>query len=1038
MTDEQNVPLEVEPEGPHSEWPPRYHSWPQVVARYRSQHAGVGDHNYGEGIPDRTRLVAPRTMGAASHIVILTRVQLIVTGVLGATLLDFLIEGSMREALRYTILDAPWQFPWIAVGLLLACVALRYSAEAMIELVSPELFDAQGNSGRLAHLLPRLLAVFVGFAAGFPLLKLAILSDDAVLGTAALASTTLIDGTLDAREFALIFGIAFVAIGLAVGIVGKGPHRRGRAALTSRSSILLRVMLALLPLAVMVAFVGTLWGLFSDGDHPARYLGIPHGALARYVGADLGDVFLQAGIEALAIFFTAIVARLAFNVIIYLVAPGAMGAPGIVGNIAAWLPRVAAAAVGLFLTIRIISLYGTPNIGEADGYWLLGIALGYSIVALAAALIDGSFAVVTDSSTIFQRTGSRWLMGAERMAALDPNWRRFFALLLVGAVAISFLFFDVTQITVSQTIGPIAIILLWAFAATAIFFPLAYMSHATRMPLLLMILLAGMAFAGFDINDNHQLRGAGMELPAPEAAAEDLNVAAPQSHYREEVEIGEWLASRRDWQQYEHYPIFLIATEGGGIRAAYFTATVLAAMQEKCPAFAQHVMAISSVSGGSVGAAVFAGEAADQLSNVSHVGCNLGAIETGVLVDRAREVLKADLLSPLLGAALFPDALQRILPLPIEEFDRARALEYALEDSWRRATPPCRTCDPERMSSKVAAMYGREQVRRPVPHLFLNTTEAGTGVSMPFSTWDIEQLGLPESRRTDQEKNALPKPTLTPLQRRIIVDNVPLSAAAMVSARFPYLTPAARLGEMGHYVDGGYFENSGTWLIGGLAQNLIGQRLNYRNEANKELERAVRNSVIVAIVVRSEPCNPCTPQGTQTDRRDRARTFNELLSPIRALLNARDKRAEYSINDLGAMTSLIQRLTLRRNRMLERQAAGTDSAAATLQEAPPDSVAERAPVASECMNTICAVTVTFHNKSTEEVPLSWVLSSRARYAMDVAVNQILAEDLQQAAKPVADGEDVTRLDGSYRRILCMLQNDSTSLGCAPTAAELEP
>jgi predicted acylesterase/phospholipase RssA len=1023
MIEEQQAPLEdtavvpeaeaVEPEGPHSEWQPAYNSWSQVVARYRSQHARGEESDTYESYGDRTRLATPRTIGAASHIFILTRLQLMVAAVLGAGLLDFLIEGSMREALRYAVVDAPQQFPAIIVALLLACAALRFSAEAMIELVSPELYDAQGNIRILAHLLPRFLAIFVGFAAGFPLLKLAADSDIEVLGS------------LDNRMFAAIFGAIFVAVGLLVGIVGKGPHSRGRGTLTRRSSILLRATLALLPLAAIVALAGTLWGIFP-GDEPSHYLGIPHGALARYLALDTEHVVLQAAIEALAIFLTAIFARLALNVVIYLLAPNAMGSRGIVGIIAAWLPRIAAALIGFVLTVRVIGLYGVPSLSQTSGYWLLGIALGYSVMALLAALADGSFAVVTDSSTIFQRTGSRWLMGAERMAALDPSWRRFFALLLIGAVGIFFVFFDVSKVTHAQTIGPIAIVLLWGFAAVALFFPVAYMSHATKMPLMLILLIAGVAFAGFDINDNHQLRGAGTAIPTVDAALAASAQTAP-TYYRETVDLGDWIASRRDWQQYEHYPIFLVATEGGGIRAAYFTASVLAALQEKCPAFAQHTLAISSVSGGSVGAAVFAGEAADQLSNVRGVGCNLGAIESGVLVERARNVLATDLLSPLLGAALFPDALQRILPLPIEEFDRARALEFALEDSWRRNTPPCRTCDPNRMSSKVEAMYPREEVRRPVPHLFLNTTEAGTGLSKPFATWDIGELALPERHRTKREANALPVPRLVPLQDRIATDSVPLSAAAMVSARFPYLTPAARVGDAGHYVDGGYFENSGTWLVGGVAQNLIGQRLNYRNEQNKDLERAVRNSVIVAIVIRSSPCNPCGAQGTDTRSEDLDATWNEALSPVRALLYARDKRAEYSITDLGAMTSLIQRLAFRRERMERGEAMAK-------VEEPPATAAERAPVASECMNTICAVTVTFHNKSTAEVPLSWVLSSRARHAMDEAVDQILSEDLQKPVPPPNEVDDVNRLEGSYRRIMCLLQNDSKSIGCA-TAIE---
>ncbi len=996
---------------PTPESSPAPHGWTHEVQRYRSGHAHHAASDPEEGnFADRTRLASPRVIGAASHIFILTRLQLLVAVVLGATLLDFAIEGSMREALRYAVIDRPEQFPAIIVGLLLACAALRFSAEAMIELVSPDLFDAPGNIGRLAHLLPRGLAVFIGFAAGYPLLKLA--ADPALE----------VLGTLDNRIFAAVFGAIFVAVGVLVGIVGKGPHRRGRVAITTSSSPLLRWTLVLLPLAAVVALAGTIWGIFSSED-PSHYLGIPHGALERYLGGDIAGGLTHAAIDALAIFLTAIVARLAFNVIVYLVAPNAMGSSGIAGAIAAWIPRLAATAVGFVLTVRLIALYthiapGKPALSDHESRWLLGIALAYSLIALLAALIDGSLSLVTDSSTIFQRTGSRWLMGAERMAALDGSWRRFFALLLVGALAIFFVFVDVSQVARAQAIGPIAIILLWGFSATALFFPFAYMSHATKMPLLLMLLIAGMAFAGFDINDNHALRGASADAPTVEVALA-ASAAAEKSYYGEVLNIGEWLKSRRDWDQYPQYPIFIVATEGGGIRAAYFTASVLAALQEKCPAFAQHVIAISSVSGGSVGAAVFAGEAAEQASNVPHVGCNLGAIEPGVIVERARKVLATDLLSPLLGATLFPDALQRILPLPIDEFDRARALEYALEDAWRKNEPQCRGCDPERMSTKVSALYPKGEVRTPVPHLFLNTTEAGSGLSKPFATWTVQPLAGKKGIRSLREEDALTTLKLVSLQDRMGSDEVPLSTAAMVSARFPYLTPAARLGDVGHYVDGGYFENSGTWLVSGIAQNLITQRLDFTSD-DKKLEQAVKQSVIVAVIIRSAPCSPCTVQGTDAPGADLDATWNEMLSPVRALIYTRDKRAQYSINDLGAMTSLIQRLTL--------NAASTEPRGLRAQTTPAQNAT---PMASNCNSTICTVTVTFHNQSKAEVPLSWVLSSRARQAMDQAVDNILSENLQMPAPPIENAEDINRLDGSYRRIMCLLQNDSKSVACAP-------
>ncbi len=222
---------------------------------------------------------------------------------------------------------------------------------------------------------------------------------------------------------------------------------------------------------------------------------------------------------------------------------------------------------------------------------------------------------------------------------------------------------------------------------------------------------------------------------------------------------------------------------------------------------------------------------------------------------RARAILSTDLLSPLLGASLFPDALQRILPLPIRSFDRARALEYALEDGWRRASTGCKGCNPERMAQPVAGLYAGASPRKPVPHLFLNTTEAGTGLSRPFATWEIGDLAVPERSVTEAERQALPHSTLVPVQNLMRRDDVPLSTASMLSARFPYLTPAAKLGSTGHYVDGGYFENSGTWLLSGIAQNLIGQRLDYIDpNGDKALERAVQNTIVVVVVIRSEPC----------------------------------------------------------------------------------------------------------------------------------------------------------------------------------------
>jgi hypothetical protein len=236
------------------------------------------------------------------------------------------------------------------------------------------------------------------------------------------------------------------------------------------------------------------------------------------------------------------------------------------------------------------------------------------------------------------------------------------------------------------------------------------------------------------------------------------------------------------------------------------------------------------------------------------------------------------------------------------------------------------------------------------------------------------------------------------------VDDVPLSAAAILSARFPYLTPAGAVTADMHFVDGGYFENSGTWIVSGLVQNLIGQQLVYKNAANPALEKAVHNAVFITLVIQSEPCTrrvdleQCEEEGGGSDT-----SWSEALSPLRALLNTRDKRANYSIDDLSAITALIEQLSGGEN---------------------PAPAAAAAKETTGCHYRICAVTLRFYNAPRVEVPLTWVLSSEARKAMDEAVDGMEHADVRSpkaaSGSLPSDNQGGNKVLGSYRRIICIL------------------
>src|SRR5205814_10155004 len=88
----------------------------------------------------------------------------------------------------------------------------------------------------------------------------------------------------------------------------------------------------------------------------------------------------------------------------------------------------------------------------------------------------------------------------------------------------------------------------------------------------------------------------------------------------------------------------------------------------------------------------------------------------------------------------------------------------------------------------------------------------------------------------------------------VIGGDVPLSAAAHLSARFPYLSPGARVmahpERCGHFVDGGYFENSGAATLLDLVEALP-------DDVPKDNGRV--GYVPVAISINNDPDRDVTP-----------------------------------------------------------------------------------------------------------------------------------------------------------------------------------
>jgi len=450
------------------------------------------------------------------------------------------------------------------------------------------------------------------------------------------------------------------------------------------------------------------------------------------------------------------------------------------------------------------------------------------------------------------------------------------------------------QIQVAGWFAPAALVLLSvaAWIAFGSFF-VVYFGKLIRLPILTPLLLLALLFSYFNWNDNHEIRRFDQAI-----------TTKPQDFDRA---FQAWWDARADKDNYKNrpYPVFIITAEGGGITTGYLTATVLTAIQDRAPAFAQHVFAISSVSGGSIGSAVYAGFATRCTNNLPADKLPLPwkNRRSGPLQNSADAVLRDDYLSPLLSALLYPDLVQRFLPLAINRWDRARALEERLETSWvNHATcdgaTPLGTRD---LSQSFYDFFGNFP-RSSTPAIFFNTTSVETGERMFVTNL------LPRNPHFD---------TLPALADVNNTFNLPFSSAACLSARFPVVTPAGFVTAGGHkfrYDDGGYYENSGTATGYNILMSLqVDGHSLYDSLLQMRLQGG-KTATIIPIIIRIGFPLPQTRNPTQeindSSAAERAKYkgtgLNEIMSPIRTLLNTRGARRNDAVRQMQTAIQNLQ------------------------------------------------------------------------------------------------------------------------------------
>jgi hypothetical protein len=673
--------------------------------------------------------------------------------------------------------------------------------------------------------------------------------------------------------------------------------------------------------------------------------------------------------------------------------------PGATDEQPAWFTWVRRGLGVLPLIFAIVAMPLSARHGLRDNW------IAMLVFAVAAALMIVFF--LRRSKITEDMTEKNWKL----TQAADPDtpdrgpntivrgdiWFVWFTSLLSVAV-LAILSVPVVRTHFAWAMGPAAL----TFGAIGCIIPLTSMLIYITRPYQIPIVLVGIwAFVIFSVwNDNHAVRT--LDKSATVSARPTVGEA-----YRI------WQGKHPDPMD----PLILIASAGGASRAAYWTGTVLRAFDDRTDGgFFDHVFAISSVSGGTLGAIGYAAWLSERSPDVEK-----GKSGADQRRDFVQNFFGGDYLGPSLGGLLYPDLVQRFLPFRIFP-DRASSLEEAFEMGWNSSMNGCRKlpcgAKPDRFAQDYTSLWANALLYKAdgrwVPLVFANGTHVETGKRI---------ITAPVAVDSNVFEDVYDFYALNPAAVRA-------STAVLNSARFTLVSPAGRMMKEGHtsggIIDGGYFENGALETLYDLARFI-------------EAQDHGRKIIIIEIL------NDDTMSKEDLSRH-----------PPAALDIAPAPKAHWYSDLLGEFTSIVGGLYETRS---SRGILGAKRLSAPLRSGLVNAnfvSFDLRPYGHDCQTTLNRIK-TFVVSASEldtdcHTAMSWALSLGSRDAMDVSFNTTAADlsnffasrhyteaRLKQQLQDLQVVVSAANAPGGYNdtlnKVLEQLQNKVTIQGAqAPSAA----
>jgi len=357
----------------------------------------------------------------------------------------------------------------------------------------------------------------------------------------------------------------------------------------------------------------------------------------------------------------------------------------------------------------------------------------------------------------------------------------------------------------------------------------------------------------------------------------------------------QWVLARQDEIRNApgSYPVFLVNSYGGGIRAAAWTNFVLSYLDDSLlrrdsaaglprRGFEHYVFSLSGASGGTVGSAVQCAFRATHPDSMSLDGRVVNPY-TNFRTDFER-LYRHDFLTPVLAGIIGRDAWSSGVA------DGWTAMKGEL---WR---------DRAAIQEELWARYGREELglnldsefhllwdparmgRRAydIPLLFSNTLNVDNGLKGICAPVSLDAADFPQVISVGDRVRALNAGARgggdVPL-------SISLITGAFLSARFPYISPSGKMGPAYHFMDGGGKDNSGAGtsaqIFFALSRAMEGELAQGRDSGYVSLLKKVR----IYFVSISNSATTTLRVPPSDDRRVVKNRF-EPLNPVVGIINS--------------------------------------------------------------------------------------------------------------------------------------------------------